>query len=264
MRRALAGLGLAVLGALPPGGMAGTLDDFEGASRAPKGGGSPAPAPAPSGGGGRARVETNLGADVGANLAVLLAVGLVAGSELSVARMRGTPSAYGVNLVPRHVGDPDLPLLRIDANYQNVQGDTRAADVRVEAGWGPLGLQARHTHFREDEPRSTLDLDYLHGLVRVSASPLWGVDLGLGMARLDGTTRRDGFSATLPIAFRPHPRVEFRFAPAWSSIEDRWIRDHDLSAALTFPYAALRVGYRWLGVNGAMLKGPYAGVSLYF
>lgn len=256
-------IAIALAHGLPSGAMAGTLGDFEGTATAPKS------AAAPSGGGGGGggsgvRVSSNVGENLGGDLTLLAVIGLAAGAEMSLARMRGTPSAYGVNITPRQAGAPDLPILRIDANFQNVQGDTRATDVRVETGYGPLGLQARYTRFREDEPRDTLDLTYVHGLIRVSATPLFGLDLGLGSAWLSGRAHNNGFSATLPIAYRPHPRVELRFAPAWSSIEDRWIRDHDLSAAFVLPYASLRVGYRWLGVNGATLKGPYAGISVHF
>jgi len=242
---------------------AGTLGDFEGAAGAPASSG-----PSASGGGGGrgggVHVSSNVGASIGGDLTLLAVIGLAAGAEMSLARMRGTPSMYGVPVTPRKTGSPDLPLLRLDANYQNVQGDTRATDIRVETGYGPLGLQARHTQFREDQPRDTLNLTYVHGLIRVSATPVFGLDLGLGAAWLDGRNTHDGFSATLPIAWRPHPRIEFRFAPAWSSIQDRWIRDHDVSAAFVVPYGSLRIGYRWVGVNDATLKGPYAGFSVHF
>lgn len=258
-RRTIAALAVV---ALSGASQAGTLGDFESAAGAPASS-SPATSVGNRGGGG-VHVRSNVGANVGGDLTLLAVIGLAAGAEMSLARMRGTPSMYGVNVTPRETGAPDLPLLRLDANYQNVQGDTRATDVRIETGYGPLGLQARHTRFREDEPRDTLNLTYLHGLIRVSATPVFGLDLGLGAAWLDGRNRQDGFSATLPVAWRPHPRVEFRFAPAWSSIQDRWIRDHDISAALVVPYGSLRIGYRWVGVNGAMLKGPYAGFSVHF
>ena len=143
------------------------------------------------------QVNSNV-TNIGGDLTLLAVIGLAAGAEMSLARMRGTPSMYGVTVTPRQTGAPDLPLLRLDANHQNVQGDTRATDVRVETGYGPLGLQVRHTRFREDQPRDTLNLTYLHGLIRVSATPVFGLDLGLGAAWLDGRNRHDGFSATLP------------------------------------------------------------------
>lgn len=243
---------------------AGTLGDFENAAGAPASSGSPRPANSGNSGGTGVRANSNIGGQIGGDLTLLAVIGLAAGAEMSLARMRGTQSMYGVEVTPRQTGAPDLPLLRLDANYQNVQGDTRATDVRIETGYGPLGLQARHTQFREDQPRETLNLTYVHGLIRVSATPVFGIDVGLGAAWLDGRNRHDGFSATVPVAWRPHPRVEFRFAPAWSSIQDRWIRDHDVSAALVVPYGSLRIGYRWLGVDDATLKGPYAGFSVHF
>lgn len=243
---------------------AGTLGDFENAAGAPASSGAPPRANGGNRGSTGVRVNSNVGGEIGGDLTLLAVIGLAAGAEMSLARMRGTQSIYGVEVTPRQTGAPDLPLLRLDANYQNVQGDTRATDVRIETGYGPLGLQARHTQFREDQPRDTLNLTYVHGLVRVSATPVFGIDVGLGAAWLDGRNRHDGFSATVPIAWRPHPHVEFRFAPAWSSIQDRWIRDHDVSAAFVVPYGSLRIGYRWLGVDDATLKGPYAGFSVHF
>lgn len=247
---------------------AGTLGDFEGAATSSK----PAPAPAPrsgairsgAGAGGGVRVESGLTGLQSGDLVVLAAIGLVAGAQLSLGRVQGAPSVAGIRTTPRERGNPDLPLLRLDANTQNVQGDIRASDFRLETGYGPLALQARYTRFREDVPRDTLDLTYAHALVRISATSTFGLDVGAGSAWLAGAARHNGFSGTVAMAWRPHERVELRFAPAWSSIEDRWIRDHDVSAALVVPYASLRVGYRWVAVNGATLKGPYAGVSLHF
>ena len=248
---------------------AGTLGDFEGAATTPK----PGPAPAPRSGsvgsnaghaGGGVRIDNSLTGLQSGDLVVLVAIGLVAGAQLSLGRMQGAPSVAGIRTTPRERGDPDLPMLRLDANHQNVQGDVRAGDFRLETGYGPLAVQARYTRFREDIPRDTLDLTYVHGLVRISATSTFGLDFGVGSAWLAGNERHNGFSGTVAMAWRPHERVELRFAPAWSSIQDRWIRDHDVSAALVMPYASLRVGYRWVAVNGATLKGPYAGISLHF
>jgi hypothetical protein len=128
---------------------AGTLGDFEGAATTPK----PGPAPAPRSGsvgsnaghaGGGVRIDNSLTGLQSGDLVVLVAIGLVAGAQLSLGRMQGAPSVAGIRTTPRARGDPDLPMLRLDANHQNVQGDVRAGDFRLETGYGPLAVQARY------------------------------------------------------------------------------------------------------------------------
>ena len=93
---------IALAHGLPGSAAAGTLGDFEGAATAPKS----TAAPSRGGSGSGVRVGSNVGENMGGDLTLLAVIGLAAGAEMSLARMRGTPSAYGVNITPRLAGAP--------------------------------------------------------------------------------------------------------------------------------------------------------------
>ncbi len=55
-------------------------------------------------------------------------------------------------LEPREWGEGLIPVVRADTAYQWVEGDVRAVDAAVEAGFGPLAAQFTRRRFEERRP----------------------------------------------------------------------------------------------------------------
>lgn len=162
----------------------------------------------------------------------------------------------------REPGEPTLPFIRVDFNYQLVSEEVNATDLEVEAGYGPLAFQFRYTHFMEHDPEDTLDaIEYL-GLWRMSGYKSFEADLGLGALSIERDETSTGFMVALPLQYHPSEWVGVRFRPGWAWINDNAISDYDIRAMLSYKYISLQAGYRWLMSPGMELKGPYLGVSL--
>ncbi len=177
--------------------------------------------------------------------------------------LRPRPSA-NANDLSRYVGDPGLPLCRADVHYQHVSSRVGGLDGRIEAGYGSLGLQIRHTRYEERRPDDSLGLTGIHGLFRVSWTERLELGLGLGGVLLDGESASSGISVTCPVNWYPHPRLNLRFAPVFSQISGNAIRDYDLSVGYIRQYFSLRSGYRWIRAGSETIDGPYAGISVHY
>lgn len=175
------------------------------------------------------------------------------------------PPATPVNLTPplRSRGEPLIPFFRLDLTYQDVKSDVQAVDGRAEAGYGPLGVQVRRTHYTEEVPHSDLDFTQIHGLYRMSFGRYAEVDLGFGAGILAGHEKHSGFSFALPMTCQPISWLGFAFRPSWTSIEDKSIADYDVHLSAGLPYITLETGYRWLSTDGAGLDGPFLGGSIH-
>jgi hypothetical protein len=58
--------------------------------------------------------------------------------------------------------------------------------------------------------------------------------------------------------------LNIRLVPTWSAINGNGIGDYDGSIAYVRKYFSLRLGYERIQTGDAVLKGPYAGVSLHY
>jgi len=183
------------------------------------------------------------------------------GAELSLARVNGPSEQEFSGIDRRFTGSPDLPFLRVDLGYQSTTTDIEAFDGRIEAGYGPVGLEYRKTLFQESSPDDTLSISYLHGLYRVSGSKDFEFNVGLGSIEIEGNNRNKGTSATLPINIYPNTKLGIRFVPTWSWINGNPINDYDGSAAYIHKYFSFRVGYRRIESSNEVIRGPYAGIS---
>jgi hypothetical protein len=162
----------------------------------------------------------------------------------------------------RHPGEALIPFVALDVNAQNVESDVWAWDVRGEIGYACFGFQARRTHYREAEPRDELNAQAFHFLYRMSFGPHVEVDLGFGALELRGNAVNRGFSFTMPVLVYPTENFGIEYRPAWSTIDENRLYDHDLSLVLGFRYGFIRGGYRWFYGDNESLSGPQAGVSL--
>ncbi|MFC1763111.1 hypothetical protein ACFL6U_13645 [Planctomycetota bacterium] len=172
-------------------------------------------------------------------------------------------------------GDPTLPYVRFDGAYQGLEPQVHAYDYYAQIGYQAIGLDMRHTHYREERPRARLDVNRMHVLFRMGTSwsaqdsqrrpqGFYEIDLGIGMAQLQGTSKNSGISFTLPVMLYPTPYWGFEFRPAWADINRSWLRDFDISMHILLKFVGLKVGYRWLKGPNSTLDGPYAGVTMRF
>jgi hypothetical protein len=110
------------------------------------------------------------------------------GGRLSLARVQSDSDIS--RITPRQIGSPDLPFVRIDFGYQDLESSVEAFAGRTEAGYGPVGLQYHLAHLRQGSTHEHLDLSYFHGLYRVSPSDAFEFGIGLGQILLEGEARR--------------------------------------------------------------------------
>jgi hypothetical protein len=162
----------------------------------------------------------------------------------------------------RKSGEALLPFLRLDALYQNVEGDVTAKDIRFEAGYGPLGFQVRRTIYDEKDPITSLELTEYYFLYRMSSGSMVEIDLGLGGTELKGTQFNSGLSVTVPVLYHPSQFFGIELRPAWSSINESSIQDVDAAVLVGMRYISVKAGYRWMRSPHQSLDGPEAGLSL--
>jgi hypothetical protein len=172
--------------------------------------------------------------------------------------------AVGAHQQPRRDGDPLLPKFRIDSSYQIVADDVQALDLRGEAGFGPIALQVRHTRYWEQHPADRLSTTQVHLLYRMSPTPSFEWDLGLGALILDGRGSNSGASFTSPLVLHPWRYLGLELRPAWSAINGNAIQDYDLAMLIGPRHASFKLGYRWFVSEHTSLNGPQAGLAVYW
>lgn len=161
-------------------------------------------------------------------------------------------------LVPRQIGDPLIPFIRLDLGYRDVESDVEACEWLIQLGYGPFGFQFLQTYFWEDDPEDTLKINQIHGLGRLSISEYIELDLGLGASIM---ADHIGLSVTSPLLIYPWEMVGFEFRPVWSSINETPLNDYDLSLALRWYSISLLTGYRWTMSPHDSLNGPKISLS---
>ena len=167
-----------------------------------------------------------------------------------------------------------MPYVRADYNWQHINSDLDAADLRIEAGYKLLAFYGRHTLYSESNPSDELTLNQYYGMLRFGGAlrhetflnGSWEIGLGLGMVQQLGDAEESSGAVTVPLKLYPTEWFGVEFRPAWYHWNDRAIGDYDLSASLGWNFVQIRGGYRWLWMQGVghMLNGPYAGVSISF
>ena len=185
-----------------------------------------------------------------------------------------SPSFYngGYGIPSKHdEGSPCMSFARFDYNYQYLEHDLDAGDFMMELGYKNFALLSRTTHYME-AGGDRMDINQGYAMVRVSNADdginpgTMSIGLGIGGYEIDGNTRRSGPAATIPIMIYPDDCWGLEFRPSWASIDERTVGDYDVSASIGGKYAQLRVGYRWLWVQGSghWLNGPHAGITISF
>jgi hypothetical protein len=199
-----------------------------------------------------------------AALGAALALSVLYGGMESLAAV--APDHWGVFEgldFPRAPGSTLVPFARVDASYQSIDNNLDAVDVRGEVGFGPLGLQVRRTWYDEEGVDSgELQLTQVHALYRMQFMGALGVDFGVGPAVLDGQSRYEAVSWTVPFQLRLCPHLTLECRPMWVTFDESRVRDTELAAHLTWRNVGLRAGYRWLTNDDQSLEAPLIGISL--
>ncbi len=169
-------------------------------------------------------------------------------------------------------GEPTVPHARLDYNWQYVDSNINAQDVRVELGWKWLAFHGRTTMYEDASDGFRLDLNQFYGVLRLDgASPetlpgKFEFGLGFGGVQLKGDESNSSGAIMLPVKYYPVDWCGLEFRAAWYEPVNKTISDYDLSISLGLRYVQLRGGYRWLWLEGEgeFNTGPYAGLSLFF
>jgi hypothetical protein len=198
---------------------------------------------------------------VGEPLSTLCFITVGYGGVASWVRINPETTDSDIAVMPREVGEALIPFLRTDVAYERVESNLHAWDYRVEAGYGPLGVEFGQTRFTEEAPQDTMDFYRIHGLYRMSFGSFFEVDAGLGALTIAGNNRETQFSCALPVRVNLMNWAGLEFRPAWT----KGVDDYDASLLLGWRYVSLKAGYRWVSAaRGAHLDGPHAGLAVRF
>ena len=163
----------------------------------------------------------------------------------------------------REPGETGIPYAALNFSYESVRfSDVTAVDGRFEGGYGPLGAQYRFTRFQEKNPDTSVDLSWLHGVLRESYTRYVEVGFAFGGVFLDGKTHDSGFSFAIPMRVAPVRFASLEYRPTWGWITNTTIIDEDLALCVGVKYVSLRAGYRWTKAQDATLEGPTIGLLL--
>ncbi|MCP4297294.1 MAG: hypothetical protein GY786_16960 [Proteobacteria bacterium] len=85
--------------------------------------------------------------------------------------------------------------------------------------------------------------------------------LGFGNVALKGKQVHSGGSVSVPMLFYIWNQIAFELRPVYSNLNGNEISDTDISIISVLPFSSLRIGHRWLNVNGESLNAYHVGVS---
>lgn len=165
-----------------------------------------------------------------------------------------SPSFY------RQPGEPLIPFARLDFDVHRPSAALSARNLRLEAGRGAVAAGFDYSRFRETSEDDTLEISRIYGLFRMSFGSYVEADFGIGSMKVEGKNTKSLFYVTTPVLLHASEKVGFEFRPAWASN----LFSNDLSLMVKADFASLKLGYKKLSTDTQTLKGPYAGIALYY
>ncbi len=170
----------------------------------------------------------------------------------------------GVNrLKPRTIGEPLIPIVRLDSSYSYESSDIEEYDVRLELGYGCVAVDIRNSDFSEGDPKDHLNLMSYHLIYRMTWHETFQTDFGWGLARLRGDGETTGKSVTFGFLLHPTDWLGIEYRPTFTKFENS-IEEHDVALMLRYENVSLKLGHRWFEVEEELLQGPYLGVAVHF
>ncbi len=188
--------------------------------------------------------------------------GVAYGGLNSVTLVSPWRMAEETDLLRREPGGALIPFAAAEISHQWLGGGTLAWDWRGEVGLALMGVTVRRTFYRESKADFDLDTSQIHGVYRMTFGERFEMGLAFGALEMKGRERRDGFSFGLPMRWHGRHGWGVEYRPAWSTLEETRISDHDLAVVLGWRYAYLRAGYRWFYHSDASLDGVHVGLGL--
>ena len=164
----------------------------------------------------------------------------------------------------RKNGTVMLPYIRADLAYSALEGGIQSIDYSAELGFGPLGVYARQSHYRDYDLDESLRIDQLYGLFRLTYFKSFELDFGFGNYKIDGRNTNDDFAFTMPVIIHPTENFGIEFRPVWSQINGNDLRDHTLDVLYDWKYISIKAGYRWQKIANARLNGAHIGVVFHY
>lgn len=163
--------------------------------------------------------------------------------------------------IKRKAGDPDIPNFALDLNYLTAKNNIHGIESRVEAGYGPIGLQLKNINYRQDEFSSSLNISHAHLLYR-GLYKKFQLNLGIGGVFINGQQSSEGSSFLIQANAFPNDLVSFSSSYISSSINNNNIIEYDNSIAIRRNKTSLRAGYKLNRAHEEEIRGPYIGISL--
>jgi len=167
-------------------------------------------------------------------------------------------------ILRRKVKAPQLPNFRIDGYFSNMSSDISSRNIGVEVGHGLFALKVDNHQFRERNPEDDLELQSIHGLLRVSYSSAFEVDFGIGQTYIKGDDEHSKLSVTLPIKAKFNESISFELKPVWTVGRDQTLRELDYGVLFHKDGVGIKVGYQNFTAGSESLRGAYLGLSLIF
>jgi hypothetical protein len=164
------------------------------------------------------------------------------------------------NVTWRKHGDFTIPFIRYDFAYQHVAYNIHADSHRVEAGYGPFAILLEDYTFSESAPDNKLTSSRQLLLYRMSAVPMFEVDIGLGQTTITDVQKTTFGTFSMPVRIVLGENMDVEFRPAWAGT----LSDYELALHLGQQYGSVKLGYRTLNSPDSSLGGPFLGISVYY
>jgi len=164
----------------------------------------------------------------------------------------------------RKHGEILIPYYRLNLNFQRIDDDISAIDLKMELGKGPVAFELRTTQFSDDSDDSNLNYSQIQYLHRMSFGNSTGINLGIGYGRLKGDSIFDGLVLSLPMLFKVSENFGLEFRPLYFNADDVDITELDASVLYTHRKLAFRAGYRSIQSDNVDISGPYLGMDFIF
>ncbi len=194
---------------------------------------------------------------------------------LVAAQLETRQGTEGDVVFPEHLpGESTVPYVRVDYNWQQVDSDIDAHDVRAELGYKAFAFHGRTSMYSDSSDDGfEMDINQFYAVLRYGGHRsdflpgTFEAGLGIGASQIDtndsGINNESGAAFTIPLKYYPNERFGIEFRPAWYKwMAGRRVGDYDLSVSAGGRYIQARAGYRWMVVAGEMIDGPYAGVTV--
>ncbi len=178
----------------------------------------------------------------------------------------GVQSATLRHYTNRSLGAPAAAAIRLESSYQRLNtGDVDGYTLRGEIFYRSLGLGGEFISYREGSPKQKLNFESVEVLFRFTPSKLTRITAAVGTRVIDGRSETPFFEGGISFGLYPIDPFGVEVDLRWAYLDEDVLGDYRIGALLrhpSFPFVALRGGYRLIQVRGDSLHGGEVGVVL--